>query len=486
MLRGPLSLCLLSLGVLAACQGPLIPQGAGIAESGIAEPAVVSIYTWQPRGLTGSRAQGTGFLVSQDEVVTNLHVIEGATAAAVRFADGHDRVVESVIGEDMDADLVLLRLRPGAEENTALVLHEGDTPVGMPIRIVGSPDGVAQTRITGRVASRVLTFDVLDEAVMLSATVAPGMSGSPVLTDSGAVAGIVSRGTNVEGQSYMVPSRRLRQLARFDPMTLASWSQWKGRQPSHAGRLSFGAAAVAFEGGSYEESIALLRSAIGQGLPPAGHATAWYVIGDAHTNLGRDLEAIDAYQRAIALRPRHALSHGALALALRRQERYPEAIQAYDRALELMPTMARFHVGRGWTLLRMQGAPQAEAAFRLGVRLDPESVAGWTGLATARLAQGDAAGARDHATRATRLAPQVEKTWWVLAAAQQRLGAWRAAADAWSAGLRIKPDEAKARFELARAHLALGETDAARRQLAELQRLGSPLAVDLDRLLRGS
>lgn len=486
MLRWSVSLCALGLAAVAACRGPLIPQGSGIATGGIAEPAVVSIYTWQPRGLTGSRAQGTGFCVAPDEVVTNLHVIEGATAAAVRFADGRDRVVEAVIGEDMEADLVLLRLQPDPATATALVLHEGEVPVGMPVHIVGSPDGVAQTRIAGRVASRVLTFDVLDEAVMLSATVAPGMSGSPVLSETGAVVGIVSRGTNVEGQSYMVPAHRLRQLARFDPMAIAAWSQWKARQPSHAGRLSFGLAALAFESGDYEAAIAHLERAIREGLPPAGHATAWYVMGDAHTNLGRDVDAIDAYQRAIGLRPRHALSHGALALALRRRNRDAEAIQAYDRALQLMPTMARFHVGRGWTLLRVKGPPEAEAAFRLGVRLDPESVAGWTGLATARLAQGDAAAARDHAARATQLGPQVEKTWWVLAAAYQRLGAWHEAAAAWEAGLRVKPDETKARFELARARLAVGDVAGARQQLVELRRLGSPLAIELERLLRSS
>lgn len=477
---------IIGFALLAGCQAPLIPQGSGIATTGVAQPAVVSIYTWQPRGLTGSRAQGTGFCTAPNEILTNLHVIEGATAAAARFADGIDREVEAVVGEDPDADLVLLRLKPGARDEAPLVVSNAPLPIGADIRIVGSPDGAAQTQISGRIASNTVTFDVLDEAIMLSATVEPGMSGSPVLDETGGVVGIVSRGTNVAAQSYMVPASRLRSMHRFEPMPLAKWSQWKSSQPSNAGRITFGSAAIAFESGDYAEAIRLLQTAVGQGLTPAGHATAWYVMGDAHANLGRDNDAVDAYQRAVKIRPAHALAHGALALALRRQGRHAEAVGAYDNALKLMPTLSRFHVGRGWALLRMAKPEDAAAAFELGTRLDPANVGGWTGRASSALATGEHEAARDHARQATTLGPRVEQAWWVLAAAEQSLGAYETAAQAWETGLELAPDEPRALFELARTRLAMGQRAASRRLLTRLQDLGSPLAAQLEEALRGA
>ena len=474
----------LAAALLAGCRSPVIPRGSGVAAGVITSHAVVSIYTYRPGGLDGSHAQGTGFFIEPGVLVTNWHVIEGASSATVRLADGTDQPVEGVLGGDIDSDLVLLRVRPFDPPVAGLPLGPRATEIGEVVRILGSPEGDAQVSLEARIASKPITFDVLERAIMLGVTPRGGMSGAPVLDRVGQVVGVLSRGTNSDGNAFMVPAARVQRIQRgANHFPLLIWNETQRVGAKRRGEAAFEEGMAAFEVGAYDDAIRLLAEARDLGLTAPREATASYLIGDAHVNAGRDGPASASYRRALAMAPRHAFSHAALGQSLRRLGHGPESVAAYERAIALVPTLSSFHVGHGWAQLLVRNATGASVAFHRAIKLDPRAADAWTGAAVAALALDEPAESRVHAKQAIRLRPDLPQACFVMARACARLEDWECAAGSYEAGLRLRPEADKARFELGRVQLELGDVEGARATAAALRRRGSPLGDNLERLI---
>jgi len=134
--------------------------------------------------------------------------------------------------------------------------------------------------------------------------------------------------------------------------------------------------------------------------------------GTAAAQSGRLLEAIDALQRAIELRPELAEAHFNLGSAYRDGGNPLHALDAYRRAVELRPRWADAHLALG-TLLREQG------------RLEE---------------------ARKHLQRALKLKPDLAEAHMELGHTLTPMGEWRAAIEHLDRALRLRPDDAKARW----------------------------------------
>ena len=86
-------------------------------------------------------------------ILTNAHVVEGATAIAVTFSDRH--TVDAVpVGKDADTDLALLRVEPEGLDLAPLELGSSSAvQVGDPTVAIGNPFGLEQTLTTGVVSA---------------------------------------------------------------------------------------------------------------------------------------------------------------------------------------------------------------------------------------------------------------------------------------------------------------------------------------------
>ncbi|MDD2234607.1 MAG: serine protease [Desulfitobacteriaceae bacterium] len=149
-------------------------------------PAVVIIQATGTGEATG--AQGTGFNLEPDGmIVTNRHVVEGASTVEVTFSDD-----KRLFSQDIDLldgyDLAIIWLKGNGLPS--LQVSDKMAEVGQSVTIIGNPRGFLGVSCRGEVKEYYRT----DSGMLvftIGVTVAPGSSGSPVLDEQGRLVGIV-------------------------------------------------------------------------------------------------------------------------------------------------------------------------------------------------------------------------------------------------------------------------------------------------------
>ncbi len=166
-------------------------------------PGVVTVLTFYD-DLHTSVAQGTGsgfVWDDQGHIVTNYHVVDGATQIQVAFTSGI-KVRGELVGTDTDSDLAVIKVDLPAEDLTPLSVGDSDTlRVGQSVVAIGNPFGLTGTMTTGIVSSIGRTLDSLNlsstgqafaagDIIQTDAAINPGNSGGPLLNLAGEVVGV--------------------------------------------------------------------------------------------------------------------------------------------------------------------------------------------------------------------------------------------------------------------------------------------------------
>lgn len=137
---------------------------------------------------------GSGVLVSTDgTVITNNHVIRGASEVHVVLADGRKLDAE-VVGADPDNDIAVLKI-PGASALPAAKLGtSSDLMIGETVVAIGSPFGLQKTVTVGVLSATGRSFRADDQVfvdfLQTDASINPGNSGGPLMNLDGDVVGI--------------------------------------------------------------------------------------------------------------------------------------------------------------------------------------------------------------------------------------------------------------------------------------------------------
>ena len=177
------------------------------------EPAVVAISV---PGLRGQDAgAGTGFVVSPDgEVLTNAHVVSGASTVEVQLPGETSRRVADLVASDPRADIALVRIRNARALPIAEIGRSSELQVGQQVIAIGNALGLAggPSVTTGIVSALERTVEgdgqVLENMIQTDAAINPGNSGGPLVDANGRVVGIntaVIRGL-AEGIGFAIPS----------------------------------------------------------------------------------------------------------------------------------------------------------------------------------------------------------------------------------------------------------------------------------------
>lgn len=165
-----------------------------------------------------SQSLGSGFVWSNDGiVVTNNHVVEGASRITVNFNDGM-QLPARVIGVDPDSDLAVLRV-DGKNFAAAPIGTSSDLMIGESVVAVGNPFGLSGTVTTGVVSA--LGRSVPSETqgrtytdfIQTDASINPGNSGGPLLNIEGKVIGInVAIYAQAQGIGFAIPVDRAKKV----------------------------------------------------------------------------------------------------------------------------------------------------------------------------------------------------------------------------------------------------------------------------------
>ncbi len=210
------TLCLLVPSSLFADDKPRTAEQLAAA----ARKSVVRILA---AGRTGkTEGVGTGFVVAEGLIATNMHVIGEARPITVQTADGKRYEATAVHATDRGADLAIIRI--DAKELPLLELGDSDdVKQGREVVSLGHPRGLEYSVASGVVSAR---RDIDGRSMIeLRMPVDPGNSGGPLLDLNGRVQGIVTLKSAVtENLGYAMPINALKPLlAKPNPIPMARW-----------------------------------------------------------------------------------------------------------------------------------------------------------------------------------------------------------------------------------------------------------------------
>jgi S1-C subfamily serine protease len=169
---------------------------------------------------------GSGFVIDKTgHIVTNYHVVEGASEVTVSFSN-RDTVKAEIVGTDPSTDIAVLRVETSANALTPLPLGNSDrVRVGDPVVAIGNPFGLDRTVTSGIVSAlqRLITAPnsfTIDHVIQTDAPINPGNSGGPLLNARGQVIGVNTQIETGTGQAasgnvgigFSVPSNTVKDV----------------------------------------------------------------------------------------------------------------------------------------------------------------------------------------------------------------------------------------------------------------------------------
>ena len=328
------------------------------------KPNVVAITTYDASG--ESLMTGSGFFLSPGKVVTNLHVVRGATRAEVKTLDGKGRVyqVSGVWDFDEDGDLALLAVDMPLERVRSSELASALPDEGEPVFVIGNPLKL-EGSVSDGIVSAVREVPNVGRIIQITAPISRGNSGSPVFNMHGEVLGVVTiKVTNGQNINLAIASSRIMEM-KPDKLRLMSDINAKARTELSESLYRSGLESLWL--GNYDSAVGYFENAVNKN---PRRAEAWIQVGYCKVKQGKNQEAIKAYQQAIQLQPDNAEAHNKLGDAYYYAGRLREAIESYTEAARLRPDWAETYYNLAVAYFDSGNLAMAAAEARILQRLD--------------------------------------------------------------------------------------------------------------------
>ena len=463
----PLSVFLFCTAVLS----PLLAQENLSALVKRVEPSAVVILTYDKQG--GILGQGSGFFITmKGDVITNRHVLQGATRAEIKTAEGKVYPIMRVVAEDKEGDLIRVSLDIPPEAVHHLPVSTVVPEVGERVIVIGSPLGLQRT-VSDGIVSAVRDIPEFGQIIQITAPISTGSSGSPVVNMKGEVIGVATF-LVVEGQNlnFAIPAKRVEKLApitEFSPsktllalqkkypvrkgQTLTEWGAASAEEwlASAEGLYSIGLRFLWAQ--DYKKALSHFEKAVEE---KPRYAEAYFQIGYCKGNLGIWKEAAEAFKQAIRIKPDFAKAHLNLGVAYGNLGRYAEEIKASKQAIRIQPDYADAHFSLGVAYGNLGRWKEAVEAYRQAIRIKPDYADAHSNLSAAYGELGRWKEALKASKQAIRIKPDCPEAHCNLGVAYGNLGRWEEALEASKQAIRIKPDYVDAHSNLGVAYGNLG------------------------------
>jgi S1-C subfamily serine protease len=154
---------------------------------------------------------GSGFIVGEGKIISNEHVVEGASAGFAKIVGKEGKFqIKGILAKNEDLDLVLLSV-PGIAGNVATVASSRTLQIGDPVYACGNPKGLEGTFSAGILSSfrQVGTNRLLQ----ITSPVSPGSSGGPIANSYGDIVGVtVATYQGAQNLNLAIPGEFVRVL----------------------------------------------------------------------------------------------------------------------------------------------------------------------------------------------------------------------------------------------------------------------------------
>lgn len=232
-------------GLTESNSAPTTSNGGKVGDDGLSKAdvaelvsaSVVEITTSETlrNGLVYSSGAGSGVIVTESGMIlTNNHVVEGATDISVRLSNGN--VYEAIlVATDADTDLAVVKIEPKEGLTIAVSGNSNNVRVGEEVIAIGNPLGLLGGTVTNGIVSALEREVTIDGETMTllqhNAAVSPGNSGGALFNMRGELIGIVNAkfsSSGAEGLGFAIPINTVKTVYN----DLVNYGYVKGR-PDH-------------------------------------------------------------------------------------------------------------------------------------------------------------------------------------------------------------------------------------------------------------
>jgi len=360
------------------------------------KPSTVIIFTYDDKG--EFLKLGSGFFISQNgDVITNYHVLQGASSAEIKTADEKIYPITYIVAGDEQNDVIRLSVNISSQYVYPLSLSKTIPEVGERIIVYGSPLGLENT-VSDGIVSAIRDIPDYGRIIQITAPISPGSSGSPVLNMQGEVIGIATFQL-VEGQNlnFAIPSERIVSLnlkeekKTFTTEELFEQEEKDKEDSDYAYEAFEKALYFTFIKEEYEKALPYWQIAI-----EVEPLAAYFIIGYCYEKLGAYTKAVEAYKQAISLNPVNAsVVHCNLGIAYYGLGLYKDAIESYKQALRIDPDYTEAYFRLGQVFFPLSRYTDAIDACKQALRIDPDNVDAHLSLGLIYVKSGDRNSALD-------------------------------------------------------------------------------------------
>lgn len=158
-----------------------------------AEAVLIVISVRSRFGTSEAVSQGSGFVIAPGNViVTNAHVLEGATGAEIQTFDGQRGTIDRPLVVDKERDIAILPLPTTLPPMPHLNIRSSPLRVGEPVYAIGAPRGLAYTFTSGVVSQIRREVPGYGTLIQTDTSISPGSSGGPLVDGTGSVVGVTT------------------------------------------------------------------------------------------------------------------------------------------------------------------------------------------------------------------------------------------------------------------------------------------------------
>jgi S1-C subfamily serine protease/Tfp pilus assembly protein PilF len=412
------------------------------------KPSVVIIFAYDSKG--EFLKLGSGFFISRSgDIITNYHVLQRASSAEVKTADGKTYPITYIVAKDEQSDIIRLSIDIPSQYVYPLSLNKTIPEVGERIIVYGSPLGWENTVSDGIVsATREVTG--YGKLIQITAPISPGSSGSPVLNMQGEVIGIATFQI-VEGQNlnFAIPSERIARLNLIEEKKTSTSEELFGQEEKEKkdSDYAYEAADKALyfiDKEEYDKALSYLGIAIKTDILSL-KAYVYFQIGFCNGKLGNYTKATEAYKLGIRIDPNNASAYNNLGNTYISLGLYKDAIEACKLAIRINPNHANAYYNLGIVYYGLGLYKDAIEACKLGIRIDPNNASAY----------------------------------YILGCAYGKFGLYKDAIEACKLAIRIDPDDANSHFILGGSYFLIGDKSSALNEYKILKGLDIDLANKL-------